>query len=93
MGATAPWQAISEVIQRWLPWLPWVRIAAVHLASDETKLKHLMAENGKVEEILEGLTQTKMHLEALRNLIETALVRTSFMAGRLGYTPGNPPPG
>jgi hypothetical protein len=76
-------------------WLPWVRLAAIHVACDQEKLKGSMAEfvkDGGAGNTLEGLTRTKMHLEALRKLVEAALNRSFLVLERLGYSPDNPPP-
>jgi hypothetical protein len=76
-------------------WLPWVRLAAIHVAGDQDKLKGLMAEfvkDGEAGNILEGLTRTKMHLETLHKLMEAALSRSFLVLERLGYSPDNPPP-
>jgi hypothetical protein len=76
-------------------WLPWVRLAAIHVAGDQNKLKELMAEfvkAGEAGNTLEGLTRTKVHLEALTKLIDAALTRTFLVLERLGYSPDNPPP-
>ncbi|MEY9593680.1 hypothetical protein ABIA06_005971 [Bradyrhizobium yuanmingense] len=43
-------------------WLPWVRLAAIHVAGDQDKLKELMADfvkDGEAGNILEGLTRTR----------------------------------
>jgi hypothetical protein len=76
-------------------WLPWVRVAAVHVGGDQDKLKDLMADfvkDGEAANILEGLTRTKMHLEALYKLVDAALMRSFLVLERLSYSPDNPPP-
>jgi hypothetical protein len=76
-------------------WLPWVRVAAVHVAGDHDKLKKLMADfvkDGEASNLLEGLSRTKKHLVALAKLIDTALSRSFLVLERLGYSPDNPPP-
>jgi hypothetical protein len=43
-------------------WLPWVRVAAVHVTGDHDKLKELMADfvkDGEASNVLEGLSRTK----------------------------------
>ena len=76
-------------------WLPWVRIAAFQVNCDQDRLKEGMATLVKVGEapnVLEGLTRTKMHLEALIKLIQNAETRSFLVLERLGYSPDNPPP-
>jgi hypothetical protein len=76
-------------------WLPWVRVAAVHVAGDHDKLKKLMADfvkDGEASNVLEGLSRTKEHLVALAELIDTALSRSFLVLERLGYSADNPPP-
>ncbi|MCA1470864.1 hypothetical protein I6F09_23545 [Bradyrhizobium sp. IC3195] len=76
-------------------WLPWVRLAAIHVAGDQDKLKELMAgfvKDGEAGNILEGLTRTRMHLETLHKLVDAALGRSFIVLERLGYSPDNLPP-
>jgi hypothetical protein len=76
-------------------WLPWVRVAAIYVRGDQDKLKELMADlvkEGNAPNLLEGLTRTKLHLEALYDLVQAALMRSFLMIERLGYSPDNPPP-
>jgi hypothetical protein len=76
-------------------WLPWVRLAAIHVAGNQDKLKELMAgfvKDGEAENILEGLTRTRLHLESLHRLVDTALGRSFLVLERLGYSPDNLPP-
>jgi hypothetical protein len=40
---------------------------------------------GEAPNILEGLTRTKKHLEALEKLIDAALARSFLILERLGY--------
>jgi hypothetical protein len=63
-------------------------LAAVHVAGDQDRLKELMRElvsAGEAPNLLEGLTRTKKHLEALEKLIDVALVRSFLVLERLGY--------
>jgi hypothetical protein len=76
-------------------WLPWVRVAAVHVGSDQDRLQEFMrgtVAGGEAPNLLEGLTRTKKHLEALEKLIDAALARSFLVLERLGYSPDNPPP-
>lgn len=76
-------------------WLPWIRMAAVHVHSDDELMKEgmrsLVAE-GQAPNILEGFTRAKKHLEALEALLEAALSRSFLTLERLGYSPDNLPP-
>lgn len=69
--------------------LPWIRLAAVLLRGDQDRLKELMCElmrAGEASNALEGLRRTRSHLDALHQLLDTALLRLEG----LGY-PDNPP--
>jgi hypothetical protein len=76
-------------------WLPWVRLAAVHVGGDQDRLQEAMREivaDGRAPNLLEGLTRTKKHLEGLEKLIGIALTRSFLILERLGYSPDNQPP-
>jgi len=75
-------------------YLPHVRIASGILQRDRNELKELMAGFVKVRlapQMLEGLTNTKKHLEGLAKMIDQALFRSFLLLERLGYSPDNPP--
>jgi hypothetical protein len=74
--------------------LPFVRIAAVVVRGDRKKTLEFMreaAQSGDAPNFLEGLTRTKLHLEALHKLLDTALMRSYLTLEQLGYSPDNPP--
>jgi hypothetical protein len=76
-------------------WLPWVRIAAMHVGGDRAQLKQAIRhiiEIGEAQNILEGLARTQKHLGALSKLMEAALTRMFVVLEELGYSPDNPPP-
>ena len=76
-------------------WLPWVRVAGVQVGRDQDRLQETMRDlvaAGEAPNVLEGLTRTKQHLEALEKLIDAALMRSFLVLERLGYSPDNPPP-
>jgi hypothetical protein len=75
--------------------LPWVRVAAVVLNGDEPVLRDLIKSfvaDGEMQNILEGFTRTKMHLDVPYKLLDAALGRSFLMLERLGYSPDNLPP-
>jgi hypothetical protein len=45
-----------------------------------------------VPDLLDGLTKTKEHLEALASMVSTVLHRHFIVLERLGYDLDNPPP-
>src|ERR1700683_422844 len=60
-------------------WLPWIRVAAMQVGGDQDRLKDGMrrlVKSGEAPNVLEGLTRTKMHLEALHKLVDAALTRS-----------------
>jgi hypothetical protein len=72
-----------------------VRMASLMLRDNDTQLTRKMdemARAGIVPEMLDGLVDTKEHLEALVKLIDTALARAFVCLERLGYSPDLPPP-
>ena len=76
-------------------WLPWVRVAACHVDGDRTALKSLMLDlisAGDAPNVLEGLTRTKIHLQALVELTNAALSRSFLVLEELGYSAENQPP-
>ena len=59
-------------------WLPWVRVAAVFAAGDRDGVKEILHDDHVVAaEILQGILETKAHLEELVKLTETALERAA----------------
>jgi len=60
-------------------WLPWVRVAAVFAAGDRDGVKEILhGDHGDgAAEILQGIAETKAHLEELVKLTETALERAA----------------
>lgn len=75
--------------------LPWVRMAACQVGSNQNRLMEMMNEfiaSGRAPEMLDGLVGTKEHLQALVKLIEVALTRSFLVLEQFGYSPDNPPP-
>ena len=78
-----------------LHWLPHVRVASLQLQRDDKELQNLMQEmvrKGIVPDVLEDLAETKEHLQALVELLDTALTRSFLVLERLGFSPDEPPP-
>jgi hypothetical protein len=76
-------------------WAPWLRIAAATLTFNDDELQdsaRAMAKDGCLSDTLEGLAQTKQHMEALVEGLDAALGRLFLVTERLGYSPENPPP-
>ncbi len=76
-------------------WLPWIRLAAALLETDDVKLKEIFAahvKEGEAPNILEGWTRTKAHMLGLANLADVAMGRAFLVLERLGYSPDNLPP-
>lgn len=68
--------------------LPWVRVAAVILRKDRSELAGVvsrMVQDGIAPDILESLASTKIHLEMLVDLLDTALARQFTVLDQLGY--------
>jgi hypothetical protein len=79
-----------------ITWLPWVRtaFAIIHL-DDRGLLKEGipgLIKDGAAPGLLEWLTRSKHHLEALANVLDVALGRAFLVLERHGYSPDNPPP-
>jgi hypothetical protein len=75
--------------------LPNVRIASLLLQRDDYALEETWASMGNaglVPDVLERLCTTREHLEALVDLLRTALARSTVVLERLGYLPDLPPP-
>jgi len=75
--------------------LPNVRIASLLLQRDDEALTDTVASMvraGVAPDMLEGLSTTKEHLEALVDLLRAALTRSFVVLERLGYSPDLPPP-
>lgn len=75
--------------------LPWVRVASVLVGYDDREMTDrmdAMVSAGIAPEMLEGLTNTKDHLEALAKVLDVALCRSFMALERLGFTPESPPP-
>jgi hypothetical protein len=75
--------------------LPPIRLALVALQKDDKDLEEAVGSvvrDGIVPDLLDGLTSTKEHLEALAKMISTVLHRHFIVLERLGYDPDNPPP-
>src|SRR5438309_1731043 len=67
--------------------LPNVRIASLIMAKDHKQLQSTSAEiceSGGVSEMLERMTLTKEHLEALVDLLDRSLFRSFLVLERLG---------
>jgi hypothetical protein len=65
------------------------------LEKDERELEEAIGKvmrDGIVPDLLDGLTNTKEHLEALASMIGTVLNRHFIVLERLGYDLDNPPP-
>lgn len=76
-------------------YLPYVRIGIATLEKDHRALlvavKEL-ADEGAMPSMMDGMCQTKQHLEGLVEGLDIAISRSFLMLERLGYTPDNPPP-
>ena len=75
--------------------LPTVRIAVAMLEKDEKEFEEAIGKvvrDGVVPDLLDGLTNTKEHLEALASMIGTVLNRHFIVLEKLGYDLDNNPP-
>ena len=75
--------------------LPSVRLAVISLEKDEKELEEAIGKimrDGIVPDLLDGLTNTKEHLEALASMIGTVLHRHFIVLERLGYDLDNNKP-
>ena len=73
--------------------LPHVRIATMLVRRDDVQLTETigrMTEAGIVNEMLDGLCDTKDHLKAVVELLDAALLRSFVALERLGFTPDAP---
>jgi hypothetical protein len=71
-----------------------VRLAVAALEKNDRALEGVIREfrEGDIPDLLDGLTHTKRHLQALAKMIDTVLHRHFIVLERLGYEPDNPPP-
>jgi hypothetical protein len=75
--------------------LPHVRVALAILEKDDTALQTAMGKmvkGGVVPTVLEGWCDTKGHLKAMVEVLDSALARSFVVLERLGYDPDNLPP-
>ena len=75
--------------------LPWVRAASLMMKYDDRDLTAKMGEiarGGAAPDLLDHISQTKSHLEAIVELLNTVLARSFVALERLGYSPDSPPP-
>jgi hypothetical protein len=75
-------------------WLPWVRVAAVHVAGDQDRVEEFirgLVKSGEASHVLQGLAQTRLHLADLCELLDAALARSFRILEGFGYSPDDLP--
>jgi hypothetical protein len=74
--------------------LPHVRLSAVIIGKTKNELHETvkgLIERELLEETLDALTETKGRLQAMIEVIDSALLRQFVILEELGFTPANPP--